>query len=94
MRTVVVLEQGIPCQAACHRFSTLPWILAMIDEDRDSEGVEGGLGLCISNTFGQLVHKEEVLNGNVQMDLPSGIYSLNIQQVESNVSVTAKVIRR
>ncbi len=58
------------------------------------KGIAGPLNLSVYNTFGQLVHKEEVLNGDVQMDLPSGIYSLNIQQVESNVSVTAKVIRR
>ncbi|MBK9449872.1 MAG: T9SS type A sorting domain-containing protein [Bacteroidetes bacterium] len=66
----------------------------MIDRSPRFEGVEGPLDLSVYNTFGQLVHKAEVLNGNVQMDLPSGIYFLNIQQVETGSSFAAKVIRR
>ncbi len=66
----------------------------MIDRSPRFEGVEGPLDLSVYNTFGQLVHKAKVLNGNVQMDLPSGIYFLNIQQVETGSSFAAKVIRR
>jgi hypothetical protein len=66
----------------------------MIDKDPDSEGIEGGLGMSVYNTFWQLVHKAEVLNGNLQMDLPSGIYLFDVRQEESGLSFTARVIRR
>jgi len=57
------------------------------------KGIGGILDITIYNCFGQLVYKDEILNGIIQIDLISGIYFLNIKQVESNKSFTTKLIK-
>lgn len=58
------------------------------------EGIEGALDLSVYNCFGQLVYQEKIVNGNVGVDLPAGIYMVNVKQVEANLSFTGRVIRR
>jgi predicted esterase len=57
------------------------------------EGIDGVFDLSIYNCFGQLVYKDEIFNGDVQIDLMPGIYFLNIKHVESNKSFTTKLIK-
>ncbi|MBJ7427725.1 MAG: alpha/beta hydrolase fold domain-containing protein [Bacteroidia bacterium] len=56
-------------------------------------GIYGTLEIKIYNTFGQLVFIDETLNGNVQIDLTTGLYFLNIKHVESNKTYTRKLIK-
>jgi hypothetical protein len=57
------------------------------------QGIDGTLEMKIYNCYGQLVYKDEVSNGIIQIDLMPGIFFLNIKQVESNKSFTTKLIK-
>jgi len=57
------------------------------------DGVEGNLDLKIYNCSGQVVYKNKASNSVVPIDLMSGIYFLNIKQIESNKSFTTKLIK-
>ncbi len=57
------------------------------------DGVVGTFKLTIYNCFGQLVYKDEINNGNIQVDLTPGLYFLNIKQLQSNNSITTKLIK-
>ncbi|MGE0636469.1 MAG: alpha/beta hydrolase fold domain-containing protein [Bacteroidia bacterium] len=57
------------------------------------EGVDGAFNLSVSNCFGQLVFKDERLNGDVELDLIPGMYFLTIQPVESTKSCTTKLVK-
>jgi hypothetical protein len=58
--------------------SRLHWILAMIDRSRKSVGIEGPLGLSIYHAFGQWVDRGMAVDGDVRVDLPAGIYLVNV----------------
>lgn len=57
------------------------------------EGVEGTIELTIYNCFGNLVYKNEKIDGLIQIDLLSGVYFLNIRQLESNKTFNTKLIK-
>lgn len=57
------------------------------------DGVESTFNLTIYNCFGQLVYKDEKNNGTIQVELTSGVYFLTIKQLESNISITTKLIK-
>lgn len=57
------------------------------------EGCNGLTEIIIHNAMGQLVYQGRVTNGEVQLDLLPGIYILTLRQMESNKSVTAKLIK-
>lgn len=57
------------------------------------EGIDGVFNLSIYNCFGQMVYKDEMLNGEVHIDLMPGIYFLSLNHVESNKSYTKKLIK-
>jgi hypothetical protein len=57
------------------------------------KGIENTFHLTIYNCFGQLVYKDEKNNGNIQVELTSGVYFLTIKQLESNKSITTKLIK-
>jgi hypothetical protein len=57
------------------------------------DGVVGIFNLTIYNCFGQLVYKDDINNGNIQVDLTPGLYFLTIRQLQSNNSITRKLIK-
>ncbi len=57
------------------------------------DGVDGSFNLAIYNCFGQLVYKDEKNNGTIQVELTSGIYFLTIRHLESNKSITKRLIK-
>lgn len=57
------------------------------------DGIKGTFDLTIYNYFGQMVYKNEKSNGEVEIELKSGIYFLNIKQLETNKSFTEKLIK-
>lgn len=57
------------------------------------DGIEGLFELHIYNCFGQLVYKGEHTSGKVELDVPPGVYFLNIRQVETNEVITRKLIK-
>ncbi len=57
------------------------------------QGIDGTLEITIYNCFGQIVYKDELSNGIIQTDLMTGIYFLNIKQLETNKSFTTKLIK-
>jgi len=64
-----------------------------IENSFNIQGIDGTLDITIYNCFGQLVYKDEVSKGIIQIDLIPGIYFLKIRQVESNKSFTTKLIK-
>lgn len=58
------------------------------------EGVIGALDLTIYNSVGQFVYKEEIYNGEVQINLLPGLYFLNIRHLESDKIFTTKLIKK
>ncbi len=63
------------------------------DNSFNIEGVWGLTELSIYNGLGQLIDKREILNGEVRINLMSGIYFLNIKQIELNKTFTTKLIK-
>jgi hypothetical protein len=57
------------------------------------EGMEGTSDITLFNRFGQVVYMGEKNKGTIQIDLKPGIYFLNINQIESNLSFTTKLIK-
>jgi hypothetical protein len=57
------------------------------------EGIDERFDLSIYNSFGQLVYKSEIFNGEVRIDLVPGIYFLNMKSLESNQSFTTKLLK-
>jgi acetyl esterase/lipase len=57
------------------------------------QGIDGTLEITIYNCFGQIVYKDELSNGIIQTNLVTGIYFLNIKQLETNKSFTTKIIK-
>lgn len=57
------------------------------------QGTDGSLEITIYNCFGQIVYKDELSNGIIQTNLMTGIYFLNIKQLETNKSFTTKLIK-
>lgn len=57
------------------------------------EGVESTFHVTIYNCFGQLVYMNEKNNGNIQVELTSGVYFLTIKQLHSNKSITTKLLK-
>lgn len=56
-------------------------------------GVIGALDLTFYNSVGQLVYREEIYNGEVQISLIPGLYFLTIRHIESNKTFTIKLIK-
>lgn len=57
------------------------------------EGVAGSFNLTIYNCYGQLLYKDKNNSGNIQVDLIPGVYFLTIRQLQSNKSITTKLIK-
>lgn len=57
------------------------------------EGVNGASHMTIYNSVGQLVYKEEIYNGEVQLSLLPGLYFLTIKHLKSNKIFTTKLIK-
>ena len=57
------------------------------------QGIDGTLEITIYNCYGQIVYKDELSHGIIQTDLMTGIYFLNIKQLETNKSFTTKLIK-
>lgn len=64
-----------------------------IQNSFEIEGIEGLLEISIYNSLGQLMFKEETINGAVQVKLMPGMYLLNIKQVASNKLFKTKLIK-
>ncbi len=57
------------------------------------QGIQGVFALKIYNSFGQLVYSNEKSSNPVQLDLPAGIYYLDLKQNATNISFTTKLIK-
>ena len=57
------------------------------------QGIQGVFALKIYNSFGQLVYSNEKSSNPIQLDLPAGIYYLDLKQNETNLSFTTKLIK-
>jgi poly(3-hydroxybutyrate) depolymerase len=57
------------------------------------QGMNGALEIKVYNCFGQLVYQDKIFNDIMQIDLIPGVYFLNIKQVDSLRSITAKLIK-
>ena len=66
----------------------------MIDRSRKSVGIEGPLDLSIYHAYGQWVDRGMAVDGDVRVDLPAGIYLVNVQREGADFTFTGQVIRR
>jgi acetyl esterase/lipase len=56
-------------------------------------GMDGPLHLMVCNAFGQVLFKDEVSDGQVQLDVAPGIYFLTAGRVGSDRTSTTKLVR-
>ena len=57
------------------------------------DGIVGTLDVTLYNCFGQVVYKDEIVNGAVKVDLLPGLYFLTIRHLESTKIFTTKLIK-
>ena len=57
------------------------------------DGMTGTGDLTIYDGFGKLVYQNKLFDGFAQIDLKQGIYFLNLKQIETNRTFTAKLIK-
>lgn len=57
------------------------------------QGIDATTEITIYNCFGQLVYRDEIYNGEVQINLLPGVYFLEVRQSETNRVFTTKLVK-